>query len=87
MTATKIEWTDEVWNPVTGCSKVSQGCKNCYAERLAPRVFAGQKIFYSGPGSESRPRKFTDVLCHSERLAIRGLRIKQDRIHAHLLGL
>lgn len=40
----KIEWTDITWNPVTGCSKVSQGCKNCYAERLAPKVFAGQTM-------------------------------------------
>lgn len=30
----KIEWTDKTWNPVTGCTKVSQGCKNCYAERM-----------------------------------------------------
>lgn len=35
---TKIEWTDETWNPVTGCTKVSQGCKNCYAERHANRM-------------------------------------------------
>ena len=35
---TKIEWTDATWNPVTGCSKVSQGCKHCYAERLWPKV-------------------------------------------------
>ena len=65
---TKIEWTDATWNPVTGCTKVSAGCKNCYAERLAPKVFAGQKVFYSGPGSESRPRIFTDVLMHPSRL-------------------
>jgi len=32
---TNIEWTDVTWNPVTGCSKVSTGCKNCYAERWA----------------------------------------------------
>lgn len=31
---TKIEWTDTTWNPVTGCTKVSKGCKHCYAERL-----------------------------------------------------
>ncbi|MDA8113143.1 MAG: phage Gp37/Gp68 family protein [Acidithiobacillus sp.] len=37
MTKSKIEWTDEVWNPVTGCSKVSDGCKNCYAERITAR--------------------------------------------------
>jgi len=35
---TKIEWADEVWNPVTGCSKVSPGCANCYAERFAKRL-------------------------------------------------
>ena len=35
---TKIEWCDESWNPVIGCSKISTGCKNCYAERLATRL-------------------------------------------------
>jgi protein gp37 len=64
---TKIEWTDETWNPVTGCTKVSAGCKNCYAERLAPKVFAGQKIG-DMRGGPLRQRVFTDVLCHHERL-------------------
>lgn len=36
----KIEWTDATWNPIRGCSRVSEGCRNCYAERLAER-FAG----------------------------------------------
>jgi protein gp37 len=35
-----IEWTDSTWNPVTGCSKISQGCKHCYAERMAKRLKA-----------------------------------------------
>src|SRR4030042_566518 len=35
-----IEWTDATWNPVTGCTKISIGCKNCYAERLAIRLQA-----------------------------------------------
>jgi protein gp37 len=35
-----IEWTDATWNPVTGCTKISQGCKFCYAERLATRLQA-----------------------------------------------
>ena len=35
-----IEWTDATWNPVTGCTKISPGCKNCYAERLAARLQA-----------------------------------------------
>jgi len=36
----KIEWTQKTWNPVTGCDKVSQGCKHCYADRLARRLQA-----------------------------------------------
>ena len=35
-----IEWTQATWNPVTGCTKVSAGCKNCYAERMAKRLRA-----------------------------------------------
>lgn len=37
---TKIEWTDggETWNPITGCSKISPGCQNCYAERMSKRL-------------------------------------------------
>lgn len=37
-TNSHIEWTDMTWNPVTGCTKISQGCKHCYAERLAHRL-------------------------------------------------
>jgi protein gp37 len=54
MNKSKIEWSDRTWNPVTGCTKVSQGCKNCYAERLYER--------FNGHGS------FKNVLTHSERL-------------------
>lgn len=36
----QIEWTGSTWNPLTGCSKVSPGCKNCYAERLSKRLNA-----------------------------------------------
>jgi len=39
-TKSQIEWTEMTWNPVTGCTKVSQGCKHCYAERLAARLRA-----------------------------------------------
>lgn len=39
-TNSSIEWTNMTWNPVTGCTKVSQGCKNCYAERMAKRLKA-----------------------------------------------
>lgn len=39
-TGTKIEWTEMTWNPTVGCTKVSPGCKNCYAERMAERLQA-----------------------------------------------
>lgn len=35
---TKIEWTDETWNPITGCTPISEGCQNCYAKRMANRL-------------------------------------------------
>ena len=38
MTTSSIEWTETTWNPVTGCTKISSGCKNCYAERMAHRL-------------------------------------------------
>src|SRR5207249_9415740 len=44
-----IEWTDATWNPVTGCTKISPGCKNCYAERLAVRLRAmGNQRYRNG---------------------------------------
>lgn len=46
MSATKIDWCDTVWNPVVGCSKVSEGCRNCYAERFARRNASNPKTAY-----------------------------------------
>lgn len=46
---TKIEWTGRTWNPVTGCDKISRGCKFCYAEQMAKRLNAmGQKKYANG---------------------------------------
>ena len=45
--ASKIEWTQSTWNPVTGCDKVSPGCKRCYAERLAKRLNAMKNPRYT----------------------------------------
>ena len=39
-THSKIEWTETTWNPVTGCTKISYGCKHCYAERMSKRLQA-----------------------------------------------
>jgi protein gp37 len=44
-----IEWTESTWNPVTGCTKISPGCKHCYAERMAGRLKAmGQRNYRNG---------------------------------------
>ncbi len=48
-TTTKIEWTEQTWNPTTGCTKVSSGCKHCYAETMAKRLQAmGSKGYENG---------------------------------------
>ncbi|HBL11091.1 MAG TPA: hypothetical protein DD379_06735 [Cyanobacteria bacterium UBA11162] len=48
-TQSKIEWTEVTWNPLTGCTKISPGCKNCYAERMAIRLQAmGQPNYRNG---------------------------------------
>ena len=46
-TNTSIEWCDSTWNPIAGCTRVSEGCRNCYAERMAHR-FAGPGQPYDG---------------------------------------
>lgn len=60
MSKSKIEWTDKTLNVNSGCAKISQGCKNCYAEREFPRLSANPKTAYFG-------RKFNDVMCHPEQ--------------------
>jgi protein gp37 len=52
-----IEWTESTWNPVTGCTKISQGCKFCYAERMAGRLQAmGQPNYRNGFEVTLQPR-------------------------------
>jgi len=71
MAKSNIEWTDETWNPFTGCTKISPGCKNCYAERQANWLKGiGQKKYMNGfdfthhpetydmPLKKTKPRKF-----------------------------
>jgi len=57
---TGIEWTDETWNPVTGCTKVSQGCKFCYAETMHKRLMKMCPQKYGTP--------FGVVRCHESEL-------------------
>lgn len=83
--STKIEWTDEVWNPVTGCTKVSQGCKNCYAERFAERFWRVRER-KDGTIDYDNFRKFTEVRCHEDRLDIPSHWRKPRRIFVNSMS-
>ncbi len=56
----KIEWTGVTWNPVTGCTKLSPGCDNCYAERMAMRLKTMEK--------QKRYKNGFEVTCHPDLL-------------------
>lgn len=56
-----IEWTESTWNPVTGCTKISSGCKNCYAERLALRLQAMGNRNYKNGFSVTMHRHALDI--------------------------
>ena len=60
MSGSAIEWTDETWNVVTGCTRISPGCKNCYMYKLYPRLKS-----MGVPGYETFP---VDVALHPGRL-------------------
>jgi protein gp37 len=59
---TIIRWTEETWNPVTGCSKVSEGCRNCYAEHLF------YTRFHRTPKPWTKPYAHLNITLHPERL-------------------
>lgn len=55
-----IEWTEATWNPLTGCTKISPGCKNCYAERMALRLQSmGQPNYLNGFKLTLQPQALT----------------------------
>jgi len=59
----KIEWTDVTWNPVTGCTKASAGCQNCYAERMAKRLKAMDASGYAdGFKPTMHPERLTEPM-------------------------
>ena len=61
MTQSAIEWTEQTWNPVTGCTKISAGCKHCYAETMARRLHAMGATGYENGFALS---------CHENRLSV-----------------
>lgn len=78
MAKTKIEWTGETWNPVTGCTKVSSGCKNCYAEGMTKRLCAmGQEKYKDG---------FDVVNIHPKTLSIPYKWRKSRKVFVNSMG-
>ena len=62
-TTSKIEWTEQTWNPVTGCTKISPGCKNCYAETMARRLQAmGAPGYEQGFKLQLMPQRLEEPL-------------------------
>ena len=63
--STKIQWTDETWNPVTGCTKVSAGCANCYAEAMCRRFW--RKWDREPPPDHFKVKLHPERLCQPDR--------------------
>lgn len=77
MANTKIDWTEKTWNPVTGCTKISPGCKNCYAERMSKRLrLMGQPRYVDGFA----------VRCHEDTLGIPARWKKPSMIFVNSMG-
>lgn len=99
MASTKIEWADAVWNPVTGCTPISEGCDHCYAKRMATRL-AGR---YGYPADDPfrpgwwhqeaydnfKPPKGKRVFVCSmsdlfhEKVPVRAVHLVMEKINAH----
>jgi len=67
---TKIEWTNETWNPVVGCSKISEGCLNCYAEKMAVRLAS----IYERDISKKNLKPYTSVVTPSKYYTLEASR-------------
>jgi len=80
-TKTSIEWTEQTWNPVTGCTKISPGCQNCYAERMAFRLKAmGVKGYENGFDLTLQPHRILEPL-HRNKPTIYFVNSMSDLFH------
>ena len=80
MKKSRIEWTDATWNPIRGCTRVSEGCRNCYAERDAVR-WSGEGQPYEGLAKQtSSGPKWTGKLSFPEHVMDQPIRWKKPRV-------
>lgn len=81
MATSKIEWTESTWNPLTGCTKISPGCKHCYAERMARRLQAmGLEKYRNGFKLTLHPEVLEDPL-HWEKPQLIFVNSMSDLFH------
>lgn len=77
----KIEWTEETWNPITGCTKISSGCKHCYAEVMARRLQAmGMKGYEDGFKLTLQPQRLLEPL-HNKKPTMYFVNSMSDLFH------
>jgi protein gp37 len=79
-----IEWTEATWNPVTGCDKVSPGCKHCYAERLAHRLKAMGQERYRNGFEVTLQRAALDAPLHWKKPRVIFVNSMSDLFHAEV---
>jgi protein gp37 len=83
-TISKIEWTEQTWNPVVGCTKISAGCKNCYAETMAKRLQAmGTPGYENGFALTLLPQRLADPMKRTKP-TVYFLNSMSDLFHEHV---
>ena len=76
-----IEWTDATWNPVTGCTKISTGCKHCYAERLAKRLKRMGNVRYQNEFALTLHKDLLDTPYHWKKPRLVFVNSMSDLFH------
>lgn len=82
--ASSIEWTESTWNPVTGCTKISPGCKHCYAERMAKRLQAMGQIRYRDAFKVTLQPDVMDAPLHWKRPRMIFVNSMSDLFHEEI---
>ncbi|HVE56560.1 MAG TPA: phage Gp37/Gp68 family protein [Pyrinomonadaceae bacterium] len=77
--STNIEWTGETWNPISGCSRKSEGCQNCYAEVMTKRLAAMGQEKYKGLLNDQN--RFNGTIKFDEKALLKPLSVKKPTIY------
>lgn len=77
---TNIEWTEFNWNFLRGCKRVSEGCRNCYAETIAGR-FSGEGLPYHGLATQNGEARWTGEIAFDERTLLAPLKRKKPTVY------